>query len=210
MIKAFLIGSMRNFVYVVARDGEFFVVDPQPDLSPWEKFAHDHKLSFKGVLLTHTHHDHVGGVPAIVQKYSVPVYVHELDSYRFLKSPKTVQDALVPIEEGQKLTLGKSFVEVMHTPGHSVGECCFLLSDTKPFSLFTGDTVFVGMVGRTDLETGSDLQLFETLQRLKTLPGDTIVYPGHHYGLTPTSTLEAEWKTAAFECRNVDELIKVP
>lgn len=210
MIKPFLIGSMRNFVYVIARDGEAFIVDPQPDLAPWEKYLTDNKIALKGVLLTHTHHDHVGGVAAIVQKYGVPVHVHELDSYRFLKSPKAVQDALVPIEEGQKLPLGKTFVEVLHTPGHSAGECCFLLTDQKPFAMLTGDTVFVGMVGRTDLETGSDLQLFETLQRLKRYPGDTVVYPGHHYGQTPTSTLEQEWKTEAFLCRTVDELARLP
>lgn len=211
MIDQYCLGGMKNFVYLLSSDGESFVVDPHSDLSPWEKRMSELGSRLKGVLLTHTHWDHVTGLPAVLAKYpGVPVYVHELDARRLKKYSDDERRRFVPIKDGERLALGALHVEVWHTPGHSSGECCFLVRDT-PYRLFTGDTVFVNEVGRTDLETGSTAELFHTLQRLKTLPADTVIYPGHDYGSTPTTTIGRECAdSAAFRCKTIEELDALP
>lgn len=232
MIDQFQIGTLRNFVYLVTFDGQSLVVDPQPDLAPWENRLAELGSRLTGVLLTHTHHDHVGGVPAICEKYGVPVYVHALDEGRLTgklslglsrreieaRGP-LIASKIKHIQDGERIPLGKEFVEVWHTPGHSAGECCYLARSENSTNgpsglfpgLFSGDTVFVGDVGRTDLETGSNAQMFATIQRLKTLPPGTVIYPGHDYGRTPTSTIARERsESAAFRCRSVEELAALP
>jgi hydroxyacylglutathione hydrolase len=209
-IRSYLIGSMRNFVYLIVSPPHCLVVDPHSDISPWMADLERRGWKLTGVLLTHSHHDHIGGLREVVEKFAVPTYLHELETHRLLRLPEAVQASVRTVEEGQTITLSDTKVQVMHTPGHSPGELCYYLPQTNPPSLISGDTVFVGMVGRTDLDGGSDRELFETLQRIKTLPKHTRIYPGHHYGDTPYSTLEQELLTAAFQCKTVDELAAVP
>ncbi len=213
MIDQFLIGGHRNFIYLISFDGESLVVDPQSDLTPWQNRIKELKTKLTGVLLTHTHWDHVAGVPAIVDQYgaeNIPIYVHELDARRMAQSAPAVRERFKFIKDGDKIAVGRTNVEVLHTPGHSAGECSYLIQSQPP-QLFTGDTVFVTEVGRTDMETGSTAELFTTLQRLKKLPPDTIIHPGHDYGKTPTTTIGRECvESAAFRCRTVEELDAIP
>jgi hydroxyacylglutathione hydrolase len=96
------------------------------------------------------------------------------------------------VKDGDKITIGTVSLEVIHTPGHSPGGIC-LYGDNN---LFTGDTLFVGAIGRTDLPGASMTQFMKSIkERLLTLPGDTIVWPGHDYGDRPSSTIEIEKKT---------------
>jgi glyoxylase-like metal-dependent hydrolase (beta-lactamase superfamily II) len=205
MIDQLLIGNYRNFVYLVTFDGESIVIDPQSDLKPWEDRIRELGSRLVGVALTHTHWDHVAGVPGILEKYGrLPVYVHELDAHR-IKKPYVV------VRDGDPIPVGGESLKTIHAPGHSAGECCFLLEEGKSHHLFTGDTVFVGDVGRTDLESGSTREMFETIQRLKKLPGDAVIYPGHDYGRTKTSTVARESaESAAFRCKTVEELDALP
>jgi glyoxylase-like metal-dependent hydrolase (beta-lactamase superfamily II) len=210
MIDQFLIGDYRNFTYLVTIDGDSLVVDPQTDLGPWQMRLREIGATLKGVLLTHTHWDHIAGVPHVIAQYpDVPIYVHEIDARRLKEKETRVR--IRHIKDNEKIPLGNGHVEVWLTPGHSAGECCYLVRENNVTHLLTGDTVFVGDVGRTDLETGSSAELFETIQRLKTLPADTIIYPGHDYGRTPTSTLAKECESsAAFKCKTVKELDVLP
>lgn len=211
MIDQFLYGGMKNFSYLITYDGESLVVDPQIELHKWEQRMQDLGATLKGILLTHTHWDHVAGVPTVAAKYpEARIYVNKLDAKRIQKYEAAVRARYVFVEDGEQIKLGSRQIEVMHTPGHSAGECCFLLRE-KPYKLFTGDTVFVNEVGRTDLETGSTAELFQTLQRLKKLPGDTVIYPGHDYGNTPTTTIARECaESAAFRCETIEELDALP
>lgn len=211
MIDQFLIGDHRNFVYLITFDGQSLVVDPQRDLAPWQRRIEELNSKLVGVLLTHSHWDHIAGVPEIIGSYGddVPIYVHQLDAHRLAKDDRT-RKRLRWIDEGSRIEVGWVKVDVLHTPGHSAGECCFLLQ-TEPMQILTGDTVFVGDVGRTDLETGSNEEMFSTIQRLKTLPGSTKLYPGHHYGRVPVSTLAEELRSSpAFQCASVQELAALP
>ena len=212
-VDQFLIGGHRNFIYLISSGGQALVVDPQSDLVPWQNRIKELGLKLTGVVLTHTHWDHVAGVPAIVDQYEaekLPIYVHELDARRMSQSAAAVRERFTFIKDGDKISVGQTSLEVLHTPGHSAGECSYLLA-TNPPQLFTGDTVFVGDVGRTDLETGSTEEMFTTIQRLKRLAPDTVIYPGHDYGATPTSTIARECeKSASFRCRTAKELDAIP
>lgn len=211
-IEQFLIGDYQNFTYLIGEEGgEAYVVDPQPHLKPWQVRMQKRKCQLAGVLLTHTHWDHVAGLPEIAREYgsTIPVYAHAADAARILDNLSKLKLELRELSDGQKLFFD---IEAWHTPGHSPGEICYLWRHKdRPFELLTGDTVFVGMVGRTDLDGGSDRELFETLQRLKTLPPDTIIYPGHDYGRTRTTTIGRECaESTAFQCTTVQELADVP
>lgn len=211
LIHQHLIGSMRNFVYTITNSGESFLLDSQKDLSAWEETLTELGSQLKGILLTHTHHDHVAGIDAVAEKYNVPIYLHAADVHRLAGKSEKVRSLAHPIQEGMQIPLGKTTVHVLHTPGHSAGECSYLLKDEKPWQLFTGDTIFVGLVGRTDLDTGSTQQMLDTIQRIKALPQETVLLSGHDYGSTWTTTVGREIKESqAFSCRTVEELDACP
>jgi glyoxylase-like metal-dependent hydrolase (beta-lactamase superfamily II) len=205
------IGNLKNFVYLITSNQESFVIDPQSDIEIWVDRLKQLNSKLKGVLLTHTHHDHVAGLKICSEKFNVPIYLHQKEWWRIENKFLSHQDLFHFIEDSTELKLGNTKIYALHTPGHSDGELCYLIKDTNPWSLFTGDTVFVGLVGRTDLPTGSDEKLFYSIQKIKSLPLDTIIYPGHNYGKTPTSTIKRETlENEAFSCQTIEELKSIP
>jgi glyoxylase-like metal-dependent hydrolase (beta-lactamase superfamily II) len=212
-VAQFELGTARNFVYLVldwaARRAA--IVDPQRDLAPPLEALERHGFGLESVLLTHTHHDHVAGVPELARRFpSLPILVHEGDRHRLRERDLP---ALRGIADGERLRVGGLELEVLHTPGHSAGECCFFLpaGAKEPPFLLTGDTVFIRDCGRTDLETGSNAELFASLQRIKRLPPETVILPGHHYQRECASTLERELRESPpFRCRSVEELASLP
>lgn len=213
-IAQFEIGNYKNFVYMILdwQTKKAAIVDPQHDLSKLTNVLDQHGFELTSILLTHTHADHIAGVPELVNRYpSVPVCVHRGDLHRL---PDVVQNkgAIRLLRDGDTVSVGNLQVKALHTPGHSIGECCFLIeSGTDHPYLFTGDTVFVRDCGRTDFETGSNAELFQSLQRLKKLPPKAVILPGHHYGSDCASTLADEMRESApFQCKSVDELAALP
>lgn len=203
------LGPLRNFVYLVLDWGskKAAIVDPQSDLTPVEELEQS-GFELVGVLLTHSHHDHVAGLPELVERFpELSIYVHSLDLHRldpsFQKSVQTIPDGAI-------IRVGKLKLQAMHTPGHSAGECCYFLENNRKY-LFTGDTLFIRDCGRTDFADGSNEQMFASLQRIKALPADTIILPGHHYVKECASTLEQELRDSApLKCQSVAELASLP
>lgn len=165
-----------------------------------EKISADIKqnnLKLKYLLLTHGHFDHMMGVKQLREEFGAAVYIHAADADyltdvkkgrrdRIRGAEKFSLDADAILNDGDIIYLDGFNVMVLSTPGHTKGSCCFIIGN----HLFTGDTLFMDDIGRTDLEDGSDKEMEQSLAKIKLLNGDYNVYPGHD----ETSTLEREKK----------------
>lgn len=139
------------------------------------------------ILLTHGHFDHTLGVGPLAAQTGAKIYMYK-DEADFIGNPLNSLSSMamctiptyqpdVLLKDGQTLTLGSLTIRVLHTPGHTHGGCCFLVGD----ALFSGDTVMCGTVGRTDFPTGSFSDILASAQRLRDLPGEWRVLPGHEF-----------------------------
>ncbi len=193
-----LVGPMQNFSYLVGDPAtrEAAVVDPSFDSVPMRGLAEELDMRITRILNTHHHTDHVKDNEKLAAATGAQIAAHRL-------SPLEVD---IPLDDGDVLDVGELQIRVLHTPGHSPDSCCFLL---RKF-LWTGDTLFVGDCGRTDLP-GSDpgamhRSLFEVILGLD---DDVTVYPGHDYGPMPFSTVGHERKTNyTLEPRTLDEFVR--
>ena len=171
--------------------GLMAIIDPGDD---WERILHQVKKAEGEVKYTHGHYDHTTAVPDLVKALpGVQVYIHQADANgagsQLFPLAAQVKD-LNNYDEGDTLSLGSLTIEVLHTPGHSKGSVTLKVGDV----LFTGDTLFCGSCGRTDLRGGSYEEIMASLKRLGELEGDFHVCPGHDR----TSTLERERKYNPF------------
>ena len=202
IVKQIPVGSFQVMTYLVIcpETSESVVIDPAGEEEKLLDIIQSYKARVKYILNTHAHADHTLGNAKLKQFLSVPVCMHEEDDRFF--SDDSVREASLKelglpgpdsadrrLKDGDVLTVGGLRIEVIHTPGHTPGSVCYLVDG----QLFTGDTLFVGAAGRTDLIGGSLETLVESLEkRLIVLPKETIIWPGHDYGTSPTSTIGRE------------------
>lgn len=188
-VKRISVGDLSTNCYIYRDDatGRCAIIDPG-EMDDYlrtniEKFGCD---KFDYILLTHCHFDHVGGVRAVKELTGAKVAIFILDvpglrdSYVNLSAPFTGRGEIYPkpdieLTESSRITVGETEFTVIHTPGHTVGSCCFITDGI----IFTGDTLFRMSAGRTDFPGGSVSELRRSLRRLAELEGDYQVYPGH-------------------------------
>jgi glyoxylase-like metal-dependent hydrolase (beta-lactamase superfamily II) len=182
------VGLMQNFSYIIGDEGEAAVVDPGWEYKKIIDICEENNLKIKKILLTHSHYDHKMDLKKLVKKSNAEVYVHELENL------KNENFKIIYIKDNDKINIGKIEIKVIHTPGHSAGSVCFLF-DKK---LITGDTLFVGAIGRVDLPGSSEEDMMKSLKRLSQLDKDIEVYPGHDYGEKPCSTIGYEKENNPF------------
>ena len=167
--------------------GEALIIDPADSPSKIELKVNAMGARPVAVLLTHGHFDHIMGVEAVREKYQIPVYACRQEE-EMLREPSinmTVHYgqgcSIVPdvfLEDLDVIRLAGFSVQMIHTPGHTKGSCCYYLKDERV--LFSGDTLFCGSVGRTDFPGGSTAEIVRSLHKLvDSLPEETEVFPGH-------------------------------
>jgi glyoxylase-like metal-dependent hydrolase (beta-lactamase superfamily II) len=180
VIKQIAIGYMDNFSYIIGCETtrQALVIDPGSDVDRIVSVAQKEGLEIVAIVNTHGHGDHTAGNAALKERTGARVVIHELDGDRY-------PAAEVLLSNEKTLQLGDIALDVIHTPGHTPGGICLYAQG----NLFTGDTLFVGDSGRTDLAGGDRPTLGKSIRRLMELPDDTVVWPGHDYGPTPSSTI---------------------
>ncbi|MGN1400716.1 MAG: MBL fold metallo-hydrolase [Bacillus sp. (in: firmicutes)] len=185
------LGPLGTNCYIVANDEkECIIIDPGEEAKKLVQFIKDKSLKPLAVLLTHAHFDHIGAVDAVRDAFGIEAYLHKREkdwlgdaslngSGRFLMGSAIRQrDADHLIEKEGKLVIGGFEFEIFETPGHSPGSVSFYLCEAG--YLFSGDVLFQGSIGRTDLAGGSMEVLMNSIKnKLLPLPSDTIVFPGH-------------------------------
>lgn len=195
-------GYDNNFAYFLVDTGnrQVYVVDPD-NFAFLENGISKHGYKPIGVLITHSHFDHLNGTPEFVGEYKVPVFIHK--NAKGKSSLKNLDGVEIKfLEDGDEIVLGKDIIKVIHTPGHIDDAVCYKGDGW----IITGDTLFVGACGRADLEESSAEDLYESLQKLAKLPGETKVYPGHDYGEKVVSTIAWEKEHNKYLlCKNFEE-----
>jgi len=181
-IQQLYTGCLSEAAYYIDSEGEAAIVDPLRDIDAYLGLARERKAKIKYIFETHFHADFVSGHLDLAKATGAPI----------IYGPRT--ETQFPIHlaaDGEQFRLGAATIEVLHTPGHTVESSCYLVrnADGTPHALFTGDTLFVGDVGRPDLSSGNLSQeelagmLYDSLRaRILPLPDDVIVYPAHGPG----------------------------
>ena len=188
-IEAQTTGFIEENCYFAANPEtrETVVIDPGDDAPRLLAHLRAHDAVVVAYLLTHGHVDHVTAVAALCAVHPAPIHLHPRDAAwcfsprnvlpGFYDAPETPACPLVPVAEGAVLELAGARWSVIETPGHTPGGICWRLEDDR--ALFSGDTLFLGTAGRTDLPGGDARTLTRSLRKLATLPDDLTVYPGH-------------------------------
>ena len=191
-----------NCLVVPGVDDTAIVIDPGDDADRILAACRKQSLTIAAYVLTHGHMDHISALADLHSSAPAPIHLHPADiewafedsnqMLPFYSTPRRPDAPIEPLCVASGLTLcGRTF-EIIETPGHTPGSVCLIDRDASV--LITGDTLFAGSVGRTDLHGGNSGQLMASLRQLKDLPPELTVYPGHG----PTSTLAREFKTNPF------------
>lgn len=187
IVRKFVVGDIGNNNYLLISNGEAAIVDYTNDIPELESVLKENNATLRYVLLTHAHFDHIGGVKKLQSKYpNVKVYLHT-DDKEILEGTNDFMSmvGLEPIEipkidvylkEGDKIKLGDETIDVIHLPGHTPGGVGYIIDNM----IFSGDTIFLNSIGRTDLPGGD----FETLvssikNKIFKMDDKTIIYTGH-------------------------------
>jgi hydroxyacylglutathione hydrolase len=200
-LKQMALGPMQNYVYLLGDPDskEAAVVDPAWNVPAILEEAKSAGYRITHVILSHGHYDHINGVEELVAKTDATVcaYKSELEEFVFEGMGGLVipRSSLKKTDTGGTVRVGKMDVQSIHTPGHTPGSQCLRIDHGEERVLVTGDTLFVGTIGRCDFPYSNALDFFKSLEKLKKLRDETVFYPGHDYGAASHNTLGQEKRT---------------
>jgi len=202
MVNTFTVGLMETNCYILydpdKREG--LIIDPGAEGSRLIRFIKEKKLSIRYIINTHGHPDHIGANREIKNETNAPILIHRYDA-PMLRKGQSVFSLILPseyssppadtlIEDGDLIECADTKLKVLHTPGHTPGGISLLTED----SIFTGDTLFSGSIGRFDLPGGSERILLNSIKKILSLDENLTVYPGHG----PSTTIGHELHTNPF------------
>lgn len=201
IIHCLNIGPYQVNTYIVAcpETLQGVIIDPGGEPDRIADLVEQHHIQPLYILNTHGHRDHVPANADMAGHFNIKIGMHQADINFFTKQFRLYNDeamlrnfqAALALSHEDDIRVGSMDIQVIHTPGHTPGSVCYLVGRC----LFSGDTLFVGSAGRTDLPGGDLHTLIQSIhERLVVLPDETILYPGHDYGSTPVSTMGREKK----------------
>lgn len=201
-ISSHTVGAFQENCYIVVDDASMraVVVDPGADGDRLVRAVRATGASLDGIWLTHAHVDHIGAIAELRRHWDVPIWMHPADQPLYdrgayqaahyglpFETPPAVDR---PLADGEELPVGTLAFTVLHTPGHAPGHCAFLGGG----ALLSGDLLFAGSIGRTDLPFADPRMMAQSLARVAELPASVIVHPGHG----PRTTIGRELETNPF------------
>lgn len=200
-IDQILVTHMAVFCYLLTDEPtrEAVLIDPAGDYERIFGAVERRGAAIKYIINTHGHFDHTSGNDHVIKKTGAQLIIHDADvrklgslTSRFFSRTmggKTSPPPGMTVKDGDIIRFGRSEIRVIHTPGHSEGGICLY----APGNIFTGDTLFTEGMGRTDLADGSEEKIMDSIvNKILALPDDTVIWPGHHYGRRPTSTVREQ------------------
>ncbi len=203
VIEQIVVGHMSVFCYLLGDEEtkEAVLIDPSSDFEKINSVIDKYGFKIIKIINTHGHFDHIGGNRYYIKKTGAKLLIHEGDHYllgkkvnrliEFFKGGRSIKHELELLQDGDLITFGSEKIKVIHTPGHSPGSICLYCDG----NLFTGDTLFTEGMGRTDFRGGCVESIMKSIKnRILTLPNDTVIWPGHHYGRFPVSTVREQKK----------------
>ncbi|MEG0189893.1 MAG: MBL fold metallo-hydrolase [Lachnospiraceae bacterium] len=188
-VEQFSIGIISTNCYLVCNEETKEIVIIDPGACPKYLLSHIKTEGYipQAILLTHGHFDHIMGIDGFLEQYEIPVYVYEEEQALIADSRLNESSVYgsgyaytkaISIKDGEILNIAGIEFQVLYTPGHTSGCCCYYVAEAH--TVFSGDTLFYGSVGRTDFPTSNTADIYKSIQeKLFILPEDTIVYPGH-------------------------------
>ena len=183
-ITALELGPMENFIHLI-QDSESkrtAIVDPAWDVPSILDTAKRCNMDITDILIPHSHHDHINGIEGVLEQTDAQLHIlkAELDFWGQQLPKPAIHHG------GDHIKLGKTDIQILHTPGHTPGSACYLLDD----DILTGDTLFVYGCGKCSLAGGDPEVMYHTLQKMAAeLPSNTEIFPGHNYAIRPRSSM---------------------
>lgn len=187
-IHTYSLGELQANCYLVENEGKGILIDPADDGSFLLEEIQRKNIELEGVYITHGHFDHCMAVGEIQLSFDVPLYLHKKDQFLIDRLQSTAEHFLgyAPIMippkkieyiESSELKIINLKLKLISSPGHTPGGLCYYFPDEA--ALFTGDTLFAGAIGRTDLSYSNKKDLWNSLKTILALPEETTIYPGH-------------------------------
>lgn len=203
IIECLTVGPFAENTYLLGDEDsrDAYVIDPGGDTDRILRLVSNHGLTLRGIINTHGHIDHIAGVQELKDRTGIPFAIHEQELFTLENAPQAAAlfgmfNLRKPevdrfLQDGELLSLGNKTIQVVATPGHSLGGVSFHIEN----SIFVGDALFAGSIGRTDFPGGDYQTLISSIKnRILTLPDDAIVYSGHG----PETTVGWERRTNPF------------
>ena len=201
VIEQIIVGHMSVCCYLLGDEAtkEAVLVDPTSDFEKINAIIDRYGFKITKIINTHGHFDHIGGNRYYIKKTGARLLIHEADYFylgknvnrliEFFKGGRSIKHEVELLHDGDIITAGNTEIKVIHTPGHSPGSICLYFTG----NIFTGDTLFTEGMGRTDFSGGCGETILKSIkERILSLPDETIIWPGHHYGRFPVSTIKEQ------------------